>query len=130
VALAALAAGIAAARAEPVKLRIGWIVPANDSPFFMFKTEGIAQHAGASYTLDFLHFQSTPLMVTALATGETDLTELSYPAIKGDRVVFNVKGNEYRVVVAMDYGRRAVFIKFVGTHAEHDKIEPETVSRY
>jgi mRNA interferase HigB len=40
----------------------------------------------------------------------------AYPpsrAIKGDRVVFNVKGNEYRVVAAFDYARRAVFIKFV-----------------
>jgi sulfonate transport system substrate-binding protein len=81
VALAALAAGMAAARAEPVKLRIGWIVPASDSPFLMFKTEGIAKHAGQSYTLDFLHFQSTPLMVTALAAGEIDMAELSYPAI-------------------------------------------------
>ena len=59
--------------------------------------------------------------------------ERAYPpsrAIKGDRVVFNVKGNEYRVVAAMDYERRAVFIKFVGTHAEYDKIDPETISRY
>lgn len=57
----------------------------------------------------------------------------AYPpsrAIKGDRVIFNVKGNEYRVVAAMDYKRKAVFIKFVGTHAEYDKINPETVNRY
>jgi ABC-type sugar transport system substrate-binding protein len=47
-ALAAFVAGAAVAQAEPVKLRIGWIVPASDSPFLVFKTEGIAKHAGES----------------------------------------------------------------------------------
>ncbi len=59
--------------------------------------------------------------------------EKAYPAsraIKGNRVVFNVKGNEYRVVAAMDYGRKAAFIKFVGTHADYDKIDAETVNQY
>ena len=57
----------------------------------------------------------------------------AYPGtrpIKGRRVVFNVKGNEYRVVAKIDFQYRAVFIKFVGTHAEYDKIDPETVDQY
>lgn len=57
----------------------------------------------------------------------------AYPqarAIKGDRVIFNVKENRYRVVAAMDYSRGAVFIKFVGSHAEYDKIDAETVNQY
>jgi mRNA interferase HigB len=45
-------------------------------------------------------------------------------------VIFNVKGNEYRVVAAMDYERKAVFIKFVGTHAQYDDIDPETINQY
>lgn len=69
---------------------------------------------------------------------QSDLTSFAdvkaaYPpsrAIKGDRVVFNVKGNEYRVVAAFDYLRKAVFIKFVGTHADYDKIDAETVNQY
>ncbi len=44
-----------------------------------------------------------------------------------NRVVFNVKGNSYRVVCAMDYQRQAMFIKFVGTHKEYDEIETEVV---
>ena len=62
-----------------------------------------------------------------------DDVKAAYPpsrAIKGDRVIFNVKGNDYRVVAAFDYARRAVFIKFVGTHADYDKIDAETVNRY
>ena len=57
----------------------------------------------------------------------------AYPrsrAVKGDRVVFNVKGNDYRVVASLDYERRAVFIKFVGSHAEYDKIQAETVNQF
>jgi len=59
--------------------------------------------------------------------------EKAYPpsrSVKGDRVVFNVKGNEYRVVVAFDYKRKAAFIKFVGTHADYDKIDAQTVNHY
>src|SRR5437763_465991 len=37
-----------------------------------------------------------------------------------DRVVFNIKGNDYRLVVAMDYRRHIVFIKWLGTHEEYD----------
>ncbi len=40
-----------------------------------------------------------------------------------DRVVFNVKGNEYRVICAIDYPRQAMFIKFVGTHKEYDRVK-------
>ena len=44
-----------------------------------------------------------------------------------DRVVFNIKGNSYRLVVAVDYGRQVVFIKWIGTHADYDKIDVKTV---
>ena len=47
--------------------------------------------------------------------------------VGNNRVVFNVKGNDYRIVCAMDYARKAMFIKFVGTHKEYDKINVEEV---
>jgi mRNA interferase HigB len=37
-------------------------------------------------------------------------------------VVFNIAGNKYRLVVDVDYVRQAMFVKFVGTHAEYDKL--------
>ena len=49
--------------------------------------------------------------------------------LKGRRVVFNIKGNDYRLVVALAYNTELVFIKFVGTHAEYDRIDAETVER-
>jgi mRNA interferase HigB len=54
-----------------------------------------------------------------------------YPtaSIVGDeRVVFNVRGNHYRLVVAINYPARIVYIKFFGTHAEYDKIDVKKVS--
>lgn len=44
-----------------------------------------------------------------------------------NRVVFNIKGNTYRLVVKVNYGLGIVFIRFVGTHAAYDKIDALTV---
>ncbi len=49
-------------------------------------------------------------------------------SILGDsRVVFNIKGNDYRLVVKINYPYRVVYIRFVGTHAEYDGIDAEEV---
>jgi len=45
----------------------------------------------------------------------------------GRRVVFNIKGNDYRLVAALAYNTGILFIKFIGTHAEYDQIDAETV---
>lgn len=50
--------------------------------------------------------------------------------IKNNRVVFNIAGNKYRLIVQMSYPRQWVFIKFIGTHAEYDRIEAATVNQY
>ena len=47
--------------------------------------------------------------------------------IAGNRVVFNIKGNDYRLVVNINYRRRAVYIRFIGTHAEYDRINAAEV---
>jgi mRNA interferase HigB len=47
--------------------------------------------------------------------------------LEGNRVVFNIKGNNYRLVVAVAYRFQAVYIKFVGTHAEYSRINAATV---
>ena len=44
-----------------------------------------------------------------------------------NRVVFNIKGNEYRLVVAVAYRFEAVYLKFLGTHAQYDAVDAETV---
>ena len=47
--------------------------------------------------------------------------------LKGGRVVFNICGNRYRLVVRINFVQQIAFIRFVGTHAEYDAIDAETV---
>ena len=44
-----------------------------------------------------------------------------------NRVVFNIRGNHYRLIVQIQYQAKIVWIKFVGTHDEYDKIDAATV---
>lgn len=58
-----------------------------------------------------------------------DITK-NYPhasILPNNRVVFNIKGNNYRLVVKINYDYGQVFIRFVGTHAEYDKIDATTI---
>jgi mRNA interferase HigB len=53
-----------------------------------------------------------------------------YPSasfLAGNRVVFNIKGNKYRVIVAIKYEFFAAYIRFIGTHAEYDAIDAGTI---
>lgn len=47
--------------------------------------------------------------------------------IGDNRAIFKIKGNDYRLVVAIRYDKGLVFIRFVGTHAEYDEIDALTV---
>ena len=48
--------------------------------------------------------------------------------VTGNRVIFNIKGNSYRLIAQVRYGPLfLVFIRFIGTHAEYDRIDAETV---
>jgi mRNA interferase HigB len=47
--------------------------------------------------------------------------------IGDNRLIFDVGGNKYRLVVHVAYAFRRVLIKFVGTHADYDKIDPEVI---
>ncbi len=47
--------------------------------------------------------------------------------LKNRRVVFNIKGNEYRLVVAIAYRLQIVYVKFIGTHPQYDAIDAHTI---
>ncbi|MEZ4674195.1 MAG: type II toxin-antitoxin system HigB family toxin [Caldilineaceae bacterium] len=59
----------------------------------------------------------------------TDIkTQYASASILSDnRVVFNIRGNHYRLVVKIHYNTGFVFVRFVGTHQEYDRIDAETV---
>ena len=47
--------------------------------------------------------------------------------LAGNRVVFNVGGNKYRLIVKINYPYGTVYIRFIGTHAEYDKIKAKEI---
>ena len=47
--------------------------------------------------------------------------------VGGNRVVFNIAGNKYRLVVRVNYTYRIMYVRFVGTHRQYDKIDVENV---
>ena len=54
----------------------------------------------------------------------------NYPSasiLTDNRVVFNIKGNNYRLIVKINYDYGIVWIRFVGTHAQYDKIDANTI---
>ena len=69
-ALALVLIAFVPARAEPLKIRIGWIGAPGQLVAFMFAKQGLAKHLGQSYTFEPLHFSASPLQISALAAGE------------------------------------------------------------
>ena len=58
---------------------------------------------------------------------EIKKTYASASILKDNRVVFNIKGNSYRLIVKFNFKRQWAFIRFIGTHNEYDKINAETI---
>ena len=67
--------------ADPVKIRIGWIaMPASRAGYLMEKAE-LLHHYNQSYTVEALHFSSTPAQLTALASGDLDIAQLGFSTL-------------------------------------------------
>jgi mRNA interferase HigB len=47
--------------------------------------------------------------------------------VGNNRVVFNIRGNQYRLVVAINYAYSIVYIRFIGSHQDYDKIDAATI---
>lgn len=60
-----------------------------------------------------------------LADIKSDFNNVDY--VGNDRYVFNIKWNDFRIVAMIFFDRRTVFIRFVGTHSEYDKIDCSTI---
>ena len=58
---------------------------------------------------------------------EVKQTYINASILKDNRVVFNIKGNSYRLVVKFNYERQWAFIRFLGTHAEYDRINADKI---
>ncbi len=47
--------------------------------------------------------------------------------LKNNRIVFNIAGNKYRLVVRVNFDSKTIFIRFIGTHKQYDKIDAENI---
>ena len=54
----------------------------------------------------------------------------SVSVLKNRRVVFNLKGNDFRLIVAVAYNTGFVFVKFIGTHQQYDAVDANTVDSF
>jgi mRNA interferase HigB len=71
------------------------------------------------------------LAITEAAQWRTpEDVKAAYPKasiLKGSRAAFNIKGNDYRLIAALQYRAGVLAIRFFGNHAEYDKVDAETV---
>jgi mRNA interferase HigB len=69
-------------------------------------------------------------IVTRAAWRNPEDVKASYPKasiLKAGRVVFNIKGNDYRLIAAVQYRAGVIAIRFFGSHVEYDRIDAETI---
>lgn len=77
---AGLSAGVVKA-ADPVKIRLSYVVPISNWASLLVEKKDLAQHLGKSYQLEITRFAGTPPQITALAAGELDIANLTYPTL-------------------------------------------------
>jgi sulfonate transport system substrate-binding protein len=66
---------------EPVKIRIGWVVPITDWALFMVEKRDLLRHAGRSYVLEPVRFASSPMVITAMAGNDLDIGNLAFSTL-------------------------------------------------
>jgi mRNA interferase HigB len=87
-----------------------------------------AKHPEAKLPLERWH-----KIARAAPWTSTDEIQKAAPKAKvlnRDRVRFEIAGGNYRLVAAFDFRRQIVFVKFIGTHAEYDRVDDLTVSQF
>jgi mRNA interferase HigB len=87
-----------------------------------------ARHPDAAAPLERWH----RLVRAAHWTSMEDIRQAAPNArvLNGERVRFGIAGGNYRLIVAIDFRRQIVFVKFLGTHAEYDAVDALTVSMF
>ena len=69
----------------------------------------------------------TAMNTTWNTPGDIKQTYATASILKEGRIVFNIKGNSYRMIVKFNFEKQWAFIRFIGTHAAYDKIDANTI---
>ena len=95
---ALLAFGGSVGHAEPLKIKVGWIVVPSTWAPILFEKKELLKHYGTSYVVEPVHFQGTPLMITAIATGDLDVADLAFSSFA--TAIINGHMDDLRVITA------------------------------
>jgi mRNA interferase HigB len=87
--------------------------------------EFAARHPPAKAPLDAWYAEACRADWASFA--DVKATYGSADVVSGNRVVFNIGGNKYRLIVKVAYRSRTIYVRFVGTHADYDKTNAETI---
>ena len=92
---------------------------------FLGKCEGHKDHKALKSSLDAWFAEVSK----SQWAGAQDVKRLYATAsiVSAERIVFNIKGNDYRLVAAVDFKRSILWIKWIGSHREYDKIDVSKV---
>ncbi|MCK9220137.1 MAG: type II toxin-antitoxin system HigB family toxin [Bacteroidales bacterium] len=69
----------------------------------------------------------TAMNVNWKSPNDVEQTYANANILKNSRIVFNIKGNFYRIVAKFNYEKQWIFIRFIGAHNEYDKIDSSTI---
>lgn len=94
-ALPLFGSGLARA-AEPVRIRMAYVVAGANLASILFDAPGTAKHQGKSYRLEAVHFTGTPEMITALATGDLEMATLAYSSFA--LAIENARMTDLRII--------------------------------
>lgn len=77
-----------------------------------------------------LHWRDVIRQAHWMSMSEIAESSSKAKSVGGDRVRFEIAGGNYRLVASFDFHRQAACVKFIGTHAEYDRIDATTVSQF
>jgi sulfonate transport system substrate-binding protein len=72
---------VGGAAAEPLKIRVAWVVAVANWPSLIMEKKDLARHLGTSYVFEPVHYNGTPLMITGMATGDLEIGTLAYSSL-------------------------------------------------
>lgn len=82
-------------------------------------------HPNAEHSLRAWHAKSSKAEWKTTGDVKKDYRHASF--IGNNRVIFNIKGNQYRLIVVINYQYQIIYIRFVGTHIEYDNIDASKI---
>jgi mRNA interferase HigB len=92
---------------------------------FVERRRGFKDHAALKAALDAWFHEVRKARWANAASVKRSYATASI--VSADRIVFNIKGNDYRLVVAADFEKNIVWIKWIGTHKHYDNIDVKEV---